>query len=246
MRFLLATAFVALIGLTAYVGGSELGVWDPPPEGLAAPADADDTAETPPSEGLRSRRPQEDLNERDMASARAAVMLAPTLQPPWREVDPTPDRGSQCKTFRPDLSAFTLTGKARSAMKTGTGSRIEFSVKIYANAGQASEVFRLTTGPRELRCLRDGVADGLRDVGLTPHVVAADLLHEPPVASETAIYALYYVLEHPDTDVRQPYPVEVFVFRVGRAVGAAFFTFVADKADELHQARLVAARLRGV
>jgi len=97
-------------------------------------------------------------------------LLAPTLQSPWREVEPTPDRGSQCTTFRPDLSAFTITGKARPAMKTGTGSR----------------------------------------------------------------------------HVRQPYPVEVFVFRAGRAVGAAFFTFVADKADELRQARLVAARLRGV
>ena len=127
----------------------------------------------------------------------------------------------------------------------GSGSRIEFSVKIDADVAQASEVFRLTTGPRELRCIRDGVADGLRDAGLTPHVVAADVLHEPPVASETAMYALYYALEHPDTDVRQPYPVEVFVSRVGRAVGAAFFTFLADT-DELHQARLVAARLRGV
>jgi hypothetical protein len=233
MRFLAAAALAVLVALAAYAGGRAAGVWDPPPEGLAAP-------------GLDGRRPKEDLNERDTASAKAAVMLAPTLQAPWREVDPTPDRGSRCETFRPDLSQFTITGKARSAMKTGTGSRIEFSVKIYADAEQASEVFRLTTGPRELRCIRDGVAEGLRSVGLTPRVVATDVLREPAVASETAIYVLRYELEHPETEVRQPYPVEVFVFRTGRAVGAAFFTFVADKADELRQARLVAARLRGV
>jgi hypothetical protein len=39
MRILLAAGFVILIELAACAGGSGLGVWGPPPGGLAAPAD---------------------------------------------------------------------------------------------------------------------------------------------------------------------------------------------------------------
>ncbi len=199
-----------------------------------------------PARRLRDHRPREDLNRKDMAAARAAVKVGPYFLPGWHEVEAAPDSGSDCTTFNPDLSRFTVTGKARSAMKTDSAARIDFSVKIYADRAQAAKVFELSTGRRDLRCIRDGVADDLREAGFEVPVVESRLLREPPVGAETVIYAIYYELEYPGVEERQPYPVEVYVFHTGRVVGAAFFSFIADKDSELRHARLLEARLRGV
>jgi hypothetical protein len=194
----------------------------------------------------RKHLSQEDFNRRDMAAARAAVKLGPAFYPGWSETEATPDNGSDCTTFNPDLSRFTITGKARSAMESEGGARIEYSVKIYRNTAQARRVFRLSTGPRDLRCIRDGVAGDLREAGFTLPVIEARQLHEPAVGTETIIYALYYELELPGVEERQPYPIEVFAFRTGRVVTAAFFTFIADKVAELRHVVRLAARVRGI
>jgi hypothetical protein len=247
MRSLLA-ATLGLLLLASACGSESVpsAETDGPPSASAATTGAAETGgEGKPSTG-QSHRPREELNADDMSAAKAAVKLGPLFLPGWREVEPTPDTGSQCTTFNPDLSKYTITGKARSAMKSENGARIEFSVKIYANAGQAGNVFAKSTGRRDLRCIREGVAAGLREAGFGVPVVRSEILHEPPVGAETVIYAIYYELEHPSVDTRQPYPVEVYVFRTGRVVGAAFFSFIADKASELRHARVVEGRLRGV
>lgn len=243
MRLQLA-ALLAVPFLAIACGGETMQGADSPSEEPTASTSVDG-GEALPSDGRLS---QEDLDDQDMIAARAAVTesVRARLGPMWEEVAPTPDEGSDCKSFNPDLSRFTITGKARSAMMTDAGARLEFSVKIYANAGQASDVFELSTGFRDLRCIRDGVAKDLRAAGVSPRVVRADLLHEPAVGADTVIYVLEYTYEHPETNKPWRFPVEVFVFRTGRGVGAGFFSYVGQMEDELRLARIVESGLRGV
>lgn len=253
MRFLSAAALVVPL-LAVACGGQSASTTGEQASGISTVA----VAETETGDGAsapaprkspapsRKNRSREDLNRTDMAAARAAVKLGPAFYPGWSETAATPDNGSDCTTFNPDLSRFTITGKARSAMKTESGARIEYSIKIYANSAQARRVFRVSTGPRDLRCIRDGVAGDLREAGFTVPVIQARQLREPRVGTDTIIYALYYELELPDVEERQPYPIEVFVFRTGRVVGAAFFTFIADKEAELRHVYRLEARVHGI
>jgi hypothetical protein len=253
MRFLSAAALVVPL-LAVACGSQDTSTSGGQASGDAAVAVAETgtgAGKSPPAprtapSAARKHLAREDLNRKDMAAARAAVKLGPAFYPGWSETEATPDNGSDCTTFNPDLSRFTITGKARSAMESEGGARIDYSVKIYANAAQARRAFKITTGPRDLRCIRDGVAGDLREAGFTLPVIEARQLHEPAVGTETIIYALYYELELSGVDERQPYPIEVFAFRTGRVVTAAFFTFIADKDAELRHVFRLAARVRGI
>ncbi len=126
--------------------------------------------------------------------------------------------------------------------KTGTGGLIESRVKVFANSWQANEYFRLTSGQTTLKCVRDGVRKGLRDAGLSPELIAARFLTSPSFGEQTAIYTLGYWLQG-SSGIKDEYPVDIFTFRMGRAIAAVSFSFVAAKRDEVGLSRLVASRL---
>jgi hypothetical protein len=253
MRFLAAAALVVPL-LAVACGSQDASSADKQASGKATVAVVEtETGEEPAPPTAREKPPdarkllpREDLERGDMAMARAAVTLGSGFYPGWQVTEPTPDTGSDCTTFNPDLSRFTITGKARWAMESDQAARIEFSVKIYASEAQARRVFRMSTGPRDLRCIRDGVAGGLREAGFDLPVIQARRLREPRIGAESIIYALYYELELPGVEEHQPYPIEVFAFRTGRTVGAAFFTSIAAKATELGLVYRLEARVRDI
>jgi hypothetical protein len=269
MRLLVCLALAAgLFGGVLFLGGSALGVWDEVPAGPRTAAEPQTTSAGAligaqpenPSPAARKparkkeaaapqnrRAPREHLVAADMAIARKAVLRPSDMQPVWERVRLSTDAGPGCLQNNPDLSRFTVTGKARSAFEGGQ-SRIESRVRLFANAGQAALYFEATSNRTILRCIRDGVKEALRKAGLQPRVMYARFQKEPPIGSQTAHYVIGYELTLQD-GTRQSYPVDMLTFQVGRAVGALSFNFVPSEDGsrpcpcELEHARLVASRL---
>jgi len=182
-----------------------------------------------------------------MAIARNATLWASDMRPEWRRVRPPAITGPGCPQNDPDLSRFTVTGKARSLFKAG-GSRIETRVKVFANGGQAALYFDATWNRTVLRCVREGVKGDFRRAGLRPRVIYARLLNEPPVGSKTVHFVIGYMLTLKD-GTKQAYPLDMIAFQSGRAVGLLAFDFIPSFDGsrpcpcELDHARVVASRL---
>jgi hypothetical protein len=232
------TAAVVFSAVLALSVGSRLGAW-----GTAEGESFNNPVAIDPPEPSKRRDPRELLNRRDMAIARAAVIRQSNLEPPWREV-PAPMSGDKgCDRLNYELSRFTVTGKARSMFKRRSA-LIESRVKVYANSGQASEVFRQTSGQPLLDCMREGVQEWLSDAGFSPDLIDEKVLTQPPIGEQTVIYTFGFWLQDQDRpNYRFEYPVETISFRMGRAIAALSFSYVAAKNDEVGLARVVAARL---
>lgn len=269
MRSLAYSALAAgLFAAVLYLGGGALGVWDEMPDVplAAAEPDATSTATSGDAEtkapsaptatagakkqkpaGQDPRAPREQLVAADMAIARNAVLQASDMQPQWRRVRPPAIGGPGCPQNDPDLSRFTVTGKARSLFKAGS-SRIETRLKVFANGGQAALYFDSTWNRTVLRCVREGVKGDFRRAGLRPRVIYARLLREPPVGSKTVHFVIGYMLTLKD-GTKQAYPLDMIAFQSGRAVGLLAFDFIPSFDGsrpcpcELDHARVVASRL---
>jgi hypothetical protein len=183
-----------------------------------------------------------------MRLAERAVLHAAEVAAVWIPLHLADDPGAGCPANDPDLSKFTVTGRAQSAFKTTGGARMESRVKLFANGGQAAMYFEATSNRTVLRCIRDGIKGWLRENGWKPRVLYARLQTEPPIGAQTAMYLIDYVLTMSD-GTRQEYPVDVRTFQVGHAVGAVSFNFIASPDGsrpcecELAEARLVSSRL---
>jgi hypothetical protein len=270
MRSLAYSALAAgLFAAVLYLGGSALGVWDEMPDVPRAAAEPDATstataggaetnvpsAPTAQTGGAKKknapnqdpRAPRERLVAADMAIARSAVLQASDMQPQWRRVRPPALTGPGCPQNDPDLSRFTVTGKASSLFKA-SASRIETRLKVFANGSQAALYFDATWNRTVLRCVRDGVKGDLRRAGLRPRVIYARLLNEPPVGSKTVHFVIAYMLTLKD-GTKQAYPLDMIAFQSGRAVGLMAFDFIPSFDGsrpcpcELDHARVVASRL---
>jgi hypothetical protein len=195
-----------------------------------------------------ARAPRERLIGRDMRIARQAVLRASDMQSlAWTRARLGAEGGPGCPANRPDLSRFTITGKARSAFEGGD-SRIDSRVTVFANASQAALFFQATSNRTVLRCIRDGVKRSLRKGGLKPRVLYARLLKEPAIGSQTTIYVIGYELTL-SSGRKMEYPLDLLTFQVGRSVAGLGFNLISSEDDsrpcpcELEEARLVASRL---
>lgn len=186
---------------------------------------------------------RERLTASDTRIARAAVVQPRNLLPVWRRVPVSQKEGTRCSSFRPDVSAFVVSGRARSAFVLVSGyARITSSVKLFRTPVDAGRYFDVTNGPRVLRCLREGLDAGFRASHGHAHVVAARMLSAPPpVGTRTAIYTLVVSAKVAGRNEWAPFPVDVVAFQSGRGIGAVSFENVAN--DKLELARAVASRL---
>lgn len=264
MRPLLAAlGMFGLVAVVVLAAGRAMGAFEAP-ERVAPPIEARAPAEVKGSGAGRSKRsakqksagrvqgagkaPREQLVVADVALARKAVLQPGDLAPPWRAFRAPEQKAPGCPANAPDLSRFTITGRASSAFKTGRGGQTYSEVTVFANAGQAALYFEATSNRTVLGCIRDGVKRNLNRSGFDPTVMYARLLRQPPVGAQTTHYVLAYAVKLPD-GTRQEYPVDVLTFRAGRAVGALAYNFVFSPDGsrpctcELVEARLVAGRL---
>jgi hypothetical protein len=151
-----------------------------------------------------------------------------------------------CASYDPDLSRFTLTGKARSAFK-GSASYIESRATLLLSALEAQRYFEANFGPRALGCLRNSVKRALAKAGLQPRLLGARYEGAPNIGEQTSAYVIEYAITAHRKRFR--YPVDIIAFRTSRAVGSLWFALI-PAADgqrpctcEFYEARKVEARL---
>jgi hypothetical protein len=244
------------------LGGNALGVWDPVPPSTPIVVEGPHAREArfrPPrptgkptaksvarSEQNR-REPRERLRRSDNAIARAAVLRQSDMNGDgWKRIHPSPDVPQHCASHDPDLSRFTLTGKARSAFK-GSASYIESRATLLPSALEAQRYFEANFGPRALGCLRNSVKRALAKAGLQPRLLGARYEGAPNVGDQTSAYVIEYAITAHRKRFR--YPVDIIAFRTSRAVGSLWFALIPSSDGqrpctcEFYEARKVEARL---
>ena len=239
-----AVVILAVLGAVALVGKPHASTSSSPNSAANGAATRPASVTAPARAGRDPRAPRQRLVAQDMAIARNAVVHPENLtRSRWHQVASPPDGPRKpCAGVNPDLSRFTLTGKATSAFRAGNAGRINSSVRVYANAGQASLTFQATATPRALRCIGTGMLRDFRAAGLKARIAAVRVYPHVALASQGAAYQVVFALtsSRGKTDAL---PIDVFVFQAGRAIGALSFTAVIAKRDEVGLTRLVASRL---
>jgi hypothetical protein len=252
LKLAIAAAIVifAVVGAVAFAGKPHASTSSSPDSAANGDRQASRPAAVtaPTRAGRDPRAPRQRLEARDMAIARAAVVHPENLtRSRWYQVASPPDGPRKpCAGSNPDLSRFTLTGKATSAFRAGNVARIVSSVRVYANAGQASLIFQATATPKALRCIGTGMLRDIRaagrKAGVKARIAAVRVYPQVALASQGAAYQVVFALTS-SRGKTEPLPIDVFVFQAGRAIGALSFTAVIAKRNEVGLTRLVASRL---
>ena len=196
--------------------------------------------------GANPRAEKERLNTADMALARRAALSLDDLDPAWRRIAiPATDETFTCPGFNPDFSAFTITGKARSAFSRGTAGSILSAVDVLATRSQAVADFRLGTKPALARCLRYATEQGFANAGpgVSARVVSSSVVPAPRVGERRVGVRL--VARFAAGGRTLPLYVDVLVVQRGRSIAVLMFTGLAERiSGQTALARAVAARLR--
>jgi hypothetical protein len=190
---------------------------------------------------------KERLNRADMALAKRANLKAVDLDPAWRPiaVPDDDDESFTCPGFDPDFSAFTITGKARSAFVRGTAGSILSAVEVYATERQAIGDFRTGTKPPLARCLRYATEEGFKRGGaaLSGRVISSKVVAAPRVGDRR--FAVRLVARVTVGGRSLPLVIDVVAFQRGRSVAALMFSGFAERVSgQTAVARIVAARMR--
>jgi hypothetical protein len=185
------------------------------------------------------------LNPRDGALARSVALTRSDLGAGWTPSPVPKDEGPACRSFSPDLSRFTITGKAHTMFADARGSSVQSVVEVYATRAQAAGDFLASAKPAQTGCLREALLYARREVpdGVTLSVVSARMLRAPRIGERAASYRLVGKLE--SRGVSFPLYMDLLVVQRGRTMVALFSTgFQRPVAGQLALARKLAARMR--
>lgn len=189
------------------------------------------------------------LNRHDVALAKTLTLSARDLTPGWQRLRapvPFSDGVAGCPRFRPNLSAFTITGQARSLFISGDrrGS-IASSVGVFRGRSDAILDFLATAKPRFVHCVASSVLTSSRrslPQHETARVLFARMLPEPAVGHRAAGYRVVVELHGPASSLKTY--TDVVAFQRGRSIAVlAFISLGAPLDGELTFARAVDAKM---
>jgi hypothetical protein len=185
------------------------------------------------------------LNATDVALAKHALVRLKDLAPGWKGgVYRASDSDSPCARFDPDLSAFTITGRADSKFSRD-GADILSHVEVYASRRQAREDFRLGAKPPLARCFADAMVSAIRaDVGkgITVKLLSSRAAY-PGGLGERA-FAAHVVALAKGRGTLKLY-LDLLAFQRGRSIGVIMFMGAGGAVrGQLPLARLMTARMR--
>jgi hypothetical protein len=184
------------------------------------------------------------LRPADMALARRATIKGSDLLSGWKRTPVGSDDDSKCPEFDPDLSAFTITGKASSLfVQVGAGAVLS-AVEVYKTRTQAIGDFRTGAKPALAKCLRHAFeVDFARAAGGTAKTISSRMVPAPRVGERSASYRLVGTLSVKGQRVRVY--MDVLAFQRGRSITALFSTgFGGRISGQTVLARVIAARMR--
>jgi hypothetical protein len=193
----------------------------------------------PASAGPRDEK--ERFTKAGQALARRAVLRLADLPPGWRPIS-VPARSNRCRSYDPDLSRFTLSGKARSAFVQQQGAGIASSVAVYVSARQAAAAFEAEAKRGLLTCMSAGILKQFAKSGIKAVVVAKRMSRGPRLGARNASFRMVFMLTVASRSV--PYDVDLVTFQKQRAIAALSFQAIGGPVPrQLAYARLVASRL---
>ena len=186
------------------------------------------------------------LRAADVALAKRITLKQGDVGASWRPTRIPDSSGERlvCPGFNPDLSRFTITGKASSGFTRTNGASILSSVEVFESRADAIGDFQVGAKPIVASCIKRSLereikAGGLVDVSVPfARVVAA-----PRVGDRRIAYRIVARLEAATT--RLDLYLDVVVVQRGRSIAAFFFT--GAKQSLPGQAQIVsaaAARMR--
>lgn len=188
------------------------------------------------------------LNAKDGALAKQIALRASDLGAGWKKTKPTPasDEPLNCPGFKPDLSAFTITGEAQSEFARANGTAAMSAVEVYESRADAVGDFRAAATPAAAKCLRHGLEEALRkerDSRVKLTVVSSKVAPAPAVGDRRIGYRLVMRAEYSGIPV--PLYFDVTVVQRGRTIAAlSFMGAFKPVAGRQRAATLVAARMR--
>jgi hypothetical protein len=178
--------------------------------------------------------------------AKRAVLRSADLGPDWTSVRlPPEDSSLTCPHFDPDLSRFTINGKASSSFILPVGAQINSNSEVYASRAQAIGDFTASAKPQLAPCLRSLLEDELRrsGIGSQTRVLSSQIVRAPRVGERTAAYKL--VMKVHGGAISVTVVTDLLVVQRGRTVVLLSFTGIDDPIpSRAFYARLVAARMR--
>ena len=193
----------------------------------------------PASAGPRDEK--ERFTKAGQALARRAVLHRADLSAGWTPVS-VPPRSNRCRSYDPDLSRFTLTGKARSAFVRPSGAGIGSSAAVYVSARQAAAAFEAEAKRGLLTCMSAGIVKQLAKAGIHATVVARRMSRSPRLGTRSASFRLVLVIGVGGRTV--PYDVDLVTFQQHRVIAALSFQALGGPVrGQLALARHVASRL---
>jgi hypothetical protein len=190
------------------------------------------------------RAEKERLNPRDTTLAKAVSPTRADLGRRWRAQRVPTAEAVPCKSFSPDLSRFTITGKAHTMFADSSGASVQAIVEVYASKTQAAGDFEAAARPGQAGCLREALAQAqARAKGVKLTFQSARMLDAPKVGERAAAYRLVGSLG--SRGVSFPLYMDLLVVQRGRTMVALLFTGLERPvADRLKLGRKLAARMR--
>jgi hypothetical protein len=165
------------------------------------------------------------LRAADVALAKRITLRQRDVGATWR---PTriPDSGGQrltCAGFNPDLSRFTISGKANSGFTQPTGASIISTVEVYKSRADAIGDFQTGAKPIVANCLKRSLEKELNAGGLVEATIPfARVVAAPQVGDRRIAYRIVARLEAASTQL--DIYLDVVVVQRGRSIAAFFFT----------------------
>jgi hypothetical protein len=176
------------------------------------------------SAGARDPRlEQVRLNAADNALAKRTALRPNDVGSGWRRTTiPDSDEQLTCPGFNPNLSRFTITGKATSAFVGGAGASIVSAIEVYESRADAAGDFRAAATPAVARCLRLALDREFSNNAIPVRVRSARVVPAPRVGERRIAYRVVAALEAGTAPLNVYF--DVVVVQRGRTIAALFFT----------------------
>jgi hypothetical protein len=175
--------------------------------------------------------------------AKRALLRSSDLGPDWTRIAlPQGDSSLTCPNFDPDLSAFTIHGRASTSFVQSGMDQISSSAVVYASRAQAVGDFKAAARPELAGCLRYLITREFRKAGIAAGVPSARMLEAPGLGERSASYRVVWRIRSGRVSVTAY--SDFLVVQRGRTIAALGFTGVDGPIPSRNlYARLVAARM---
>ena len=178
--------------------------------------------------------------------AQQAVLRRSDIGPDWTAIAlPSGNSNLSCPNFDPDLSGFTINGKASSSFVQSGLAQVSSSTEVYASQAQAAGDFRAGARPELAQCLRYAIQNEFSKSasGTKATVLSSRMVRAPRVGERSAAYRVILELQA-NKLVFKAYS-DFLVIQRGRTIAALGFTGIDTPVpSQTFYGRIVAGRMR--